>query len=304
MKKLMIAVVLFALFLPMRAHAENLSVSAGVAYDIPYVAATFVSPSANFQTNSNTIRLTGTCQVVQPFSVVTIWRSSGQIGSVICSGGSFSIDIGLILGVNQLTARTSNASDVFGPDSIVLVARYEPAAKTVDPTPNPFQNISLNNSGLTVTSSKPYVQTSSDSLELNATLSIDGGDSPYKVHIRWGDGSTKESSQTGKSILLNHTYPGPGSYQIEVTVSDKFSNSALHVLTVYVLGESTVNKVAASATVIKSVAKTSKWLPTAISVASAFGAGILIGNAHLISRLFTKKPLVTSNKSVLKKGKK
>ncbi len=195
--------------------AETYNVNASVPYDAPTQLAVIDSPDDGATFNDVQQTISGTCQVQNPTTVVSIWRNGSAIGSASCQGGSFSVTVILSIGQNTLIARTANVSNIYGPDS-------QPKTFTVT-TPIPAKSLppSVNQpasaedrtaatnqgelSGLSLEVEAPF-SLLSDSKVAIIRIVVQGGQQPYVLNVKWGDGSTE-----------SHTLADPGTYEYSHT---------------------------------------------------------------------------------------
>ena len=233
------------------AVADTYNVNASVPYEAPTQAATVNIP-AN-ATVSHTVQqtLTGTCQVKNPPTIVSVWRGSTVLGSTECVAGSFRLAVMLQIGQNTLIVRTANASGVYGPDSSGFTLTVEKPAPveplppgTNQPTTATGHEAATNQggvSGLVVTTEAPYtVLPSTKTATINVV--VRGGQRPYVLQLKWGDGSTESHSLNQEGTYeFTHTYLARKTYNVYVYVRD-----VLGAYTEYVYAVVSGQKAAAS----------------------------------------------------------
>lgn len=210
--------------------AETYNVNASVPYEAPTQAAIVTSPSNGgvFQTVQQTI--IGTCEVKDPPTIVSVWRGDVVLGSAECSTGSFSLPVVLRVGQNVLVVKTANLSAIYGPDSnefVLTVENPTPVAPLPSGSNQPATTTShqaaINQggvSGLTVTTEAPYTVMSS-AKTASIRVIVSGGQRPYVLQLKWGDGSTESHSldQAG-TYEFTHTYVAHKTYSVSVYVRD------------------------------------------------------------------------------------
>jgi hypothetical protein len=133
----------------------------------------------------------------------------------VCSGGTYSLEIDLFSGRNDLVARVYDALDQAGPDS-----------NTVTITFNDAQFLQF---GTHVSLSSAYAERGAPpDIELDWPILLNGGTGPYALSVDWGDGSPSDlsSQATAGSINLKHVYKTAGIYTIIVKATDKNSGTA------------------------------------------------------------------------------
>jgi hypothetical protein len=200
-----------------RAQAATLqqSGSVGVQGTIPGAppsqAPTISVPSNGQTLNTLPAKVSGLCQ---NGLLVEIFDNNVFIGSVECSSGSYSLQVSLFSGRNDLIARDYDALNQASPDS-----------NTVSVT---FSNGFVGN-GPQVLLTTQYAKRGADPGNiLTWPLSISGGSVPYAVSVDWGDKTAFELLSLGKpgDFSANHTYNAAGSYNVTVRASDANGNTA------------------------------------------------------------------------------
>lgn len=226
----LVASVLALAFFRGIAAADSYNVNASVPYEAPSQAAVIEQPAdgSTFENVQQTI--TGTCQVQNPANVVSIWREGTVLGSSGCTSGRFSIAVILLIGQNDLIAKTSNASGIYGPDSLkkTIHIQYPPSAEPLPPTVNQpttteSRDKAINQggiSGLSLTTETPY-EILASSKQVKLRIIVNGGQQPYVLQIKWGDGSTESHSldQAG-TYDFTHTYLTHKNYSVYAYVRD------------------------------------------------------------------------------------
>jgi hypothetical protein len=236
-KILRICILIVATFLLLGAKvnlvsADTYNVNAVVPYEPPTHAAVITSPAeekGSLVYDAQQI-IKGTCQLQNPRAVVAIWKGQTILGSTECVDGSFSISVVLHLGENNLVARTANANGIYGPDSEkVKIQLKQPVNVTPLPSgvnqPTTVKNHAgaINQggvSGLLLTSEAPF-----DLLPVSKKASIrvvvDGGQRPYILQLKWGDGSTESHSiSEAGTYEFTHTYVAHKTYSVYVALKD------------------------------------------------------------------------------------
>jgi hypothetical protein len=211
------------------AKADTYNVNATVPFPGPTQPAN-INPSLQGTTVRDAlITIGGSCQLLNPVGVVTIWRNGASIGSSACDG-TFSLQVMLQVGNNNLIARTANASGVYGPDSaptnisLVLPPNLPvPTNPTPSPTSPASEIVSTNAgaaSGLTAATDAPFsILNAANAVTIQVT--IDGGVRPYDIMISWGDGTTEIKTVDVAGIYsFSHTYLTVDDYQIHGRVRD------------------------------------------------------------------------------------
>jgi hypothetical protein len=213
-------------FRQLNVSADSYDVSASVPFPVPTTLAVIDPSLNNLVKSTGTLQIFGSCQNVNPYSVVSIWRSSSLLGSTTCeSNGTFRLNINLNSGTNTLIAKTSNISNVYGPDSDPVNITYNPPVAQSTPQNNnsvsnassPTPDVSPD---LSISTINPVEQIS-DSRQASIDIVVSGGKNPYKLVIVWGDGSsdTKDIKEEG-TYRFTHIYEKEGIYTTFASVTD------------------------------------------------------------------------------------
>lgn len=173
----------------------------------PKQGATITSPGngANFTTTPITVN--GLCP---NGLLVKLFSNNVFVGSVNCANGSYSIQIGLFSGQNELVARVYDALDQAGPDSNTVTVRY---------TDTNFLQF-----GTSLSLSSIYARRGANpGEELQWPIILSGGSGPYAISIDWGDGSPPDlqSQPFPGNITIKHSYKAAGIYKIIIKATDK-----------------------------------------------------------------------------------
>jgi len=218
----------------------------------PSQAATITTPGNGAGFSSPTTTVTGICQ---NDLLVQVYDNGVMVGSVICKGGSFTLQISLFGGTNELTAIVYDDLEQAGPTSNAVTVTY------TDTRFSAFGQL------ITLTSSYGRRSAPAGS-ELSWPLQLSGGTSPYAFSIDWGDGSKPElkSQATAGVVTINHTYKNAGIYQVNVTVTDVNGVSAF--LQVIAVASGKVDAAGSAAGTSSGGATTTKvlWIPAAVAL--------------------------------------
>lgn len=215
MKKTLLTVsfIVAALFLVLGAEGasaqSNQSGSVGLTGSIsappPTTGAVISIPTNGQAFDDVPITVTGTCP---DGLLVKIFKNNVFGGSVQCEDGSFSIQIDLFVGDNELIARVFDELDQPGPDSNVVNVTFRS-----DEVGAP--------SRVTLTSNFAK-RGAFPGEELEWPVILSGGTGPYAFSVNWGDGSEEDlfSESFPGTIDLSHVYESPGIYNIVIKVVD------------------------------------------------------------------------------------
>lgn len=179
----------------------------------PKRGATITTPGNGATFTSLPITVTGLCP---DNLLVKLFSNNVFVGAVMCNKGSYSIQIDLFAGQNQLVARVYDDLDQAGPDSNTVTVTYVSAQFAV--TGNQFF--------LTSNFAK---RGANPGEELIWPIIITGGVGPYALSVDWGDNSAPQvlSSSTPGSVDIKHVYKRAGIYKIVVTGTDSRGQVAI-----------------------------------------------------------------------------
>lgn len=227
----------------------------------PKIGATISTPSNGASFSTSPITVNGICP---NGLLVQIYDNGVMVGSVMCNNGSFSLQVSLFAGTNELSAIVYDDLNQPGPTSNIVTITYTDTHLTAF--------------GAQVTLTSSYGRRSAAaSAELGWPFQLSGGTGPYAFSVDWGDGPpTLLKSQTlGGVVAVAHTYKKAGIYAVNVKATDVAGVTAF--LQVVALAN---GKVDASANNKPSGATTPPpqvlWVPTAVSIAllpAAFWVG-------------------------------
>lgn len=224
----------------------------------PTQSATITTPGNGASFGNSPITVNGICP---NDLLVQVYNNGVMVGSVVCKGGSFSVEVSLFAGANELTALVYDDLDQAGPASNVVTVNYTDTRFTAF--------------GQLVTLTSSYGRRSAAAASpLSWPLQLTGGSGPYAFSIDWGDGSKPElkSQALAGVVTIDHTYKKAGIYQVNITVTDVNGVSAfLQVIAVAsgkVDGTATSGSDADDANKSAAAAPQILWVPTAISMIS------------------------------------
>jgi hypothetical protein len=227
----------------------------------PTKGATITTPVNGASFSSTPITVNGLC----PSNLlVKIFSNNVFVGSIICNNGSYSLQVDLFSGKNDLIARVYDALDQAGPDS-----------NTVSVTFNDNQNLAL---GSRVTLSSPYARKGADpGSKLDWPIIISGGTGPYALSVDWGDGSpaTLQSVQFPGNLIISHTYKNAGIYKVIVKATDANGTTAFLQLVGVANGKVTASPSGSGSSSTRTIVKVI-WWPAAVCVpllGISFGLG-------------------------------
>lgn len=172
----------------------------------PTQGATISTPANGASFTTSPITVTGICP---NDLLVQILNNGVLVGSVMCKGGSYSIQVSLFAGTNELSARVYDSTDQEGPASNTVTVTYNDTRFTAF--------------GALVTLTSSYGRRSAAAgSPLAWPLQLSGGTGPYAFSIDWGDGSAPElkSQALAGVVTINHIFKRAGIYQVNIRVTD------------------------------------------------------------------------------------
>ncbi len=172
----------------------------------PGQGARITAPSGGQTYTSSPITVSGVCVTGL---LVEIVNNGVMSGSTMCENGSFSLQVSLFPGQNDLRARVL---DELGQEG--------PASNTVTVTFNNAQSLEF---GSTITLTSSYSRRAADpGSTMTWPLQLSGGRGPYAFSINWGDGSVQQllSQPTPGAVTISHVYKNPGIYRVTIRVTD------------------------------------------------------------------------------------
>jgi hypothetical protein len=172
----------------------------------PTTGATISTPRDGQSVSSSLVVVSGICP---KGLLVKLFKNNVFAGSVDCTNGSFSMQVDIFNGQNQLIARVYDALDQPGPDS-----------NTVNITYSNSISAQITRVGLTSNYAK---RGANPGQVLTWPIIMSGGEGPYAVSVDWGDGKAPDlkSIAFAGSFDITHTYDNPGVYNIIVKATDK-----------------------------------------------------------------------------------
>ncbi len=235
----------------------------------PTEGASISTPGNGASFSTSPITVNGICP---KGLLVQVYDNGVMVGSVMCESGTFSIQISLFAGTNELSVIVYDDLGQAGPTSNTVTVTY---------TDTRFSAF-----GQLVTLTSSYGRRSAPAgSELTWPLQLAGGTGPYAFSIDWGDGSKpelKSQALTGL-VSLSHTYAKAGIYQVNITVTD--ANGVSAFLQVVAVASGKVDGVATSS---GSTNKTNStviilWIPAVVALILLFPAYWLGRRSEIVS---------------------
>lgn len=237
----------------------------------PTQGATITTPGNGASFTTSPITVNGICP---NGLLVQVYNNGVMVGSVICAGGSFSVQVSLFAGVNELTAIVYDDLEQAGPVSNIVTVN--------------FNDTRFSAFGALVTLTSSYGRRSAPAgMALTWPLQLSGGSGPYAFSIDWGDGSKPELKSQALSgvVTLSHVYKKAGIYKVNITVTD--ANGVSAFLQVIAVASGKVDGSTAGPASNTNTPAAQKpeimWIPTIISLAMLIPAYWLGRQSQLVS---------------------
>ena len=217
----------------------------------PTMGATITTPANGASFSTSPITVNGLCP---QGLLVQVYNNGVMVGSVMCENGSFSVEVSLFAGTNELKAIVYDDLEQAGPGSNVATVNY------ADTNFTRFGEL------ITLTSSYGR-RSAANNTQLEWPLQLSGGTGPYAFSIDWGDGGELQLLSQSLSGLVNvaHIYKKAGIYQVNVKVTD--TNGVSAFLQVIAVSSGEADQTAATAE-DDGAAKQGKpvvlWVPTVV----------------------------------------
>lgn len=191
---------------PAQQASGSIGVEGSISTAAPTRGASITTPVNGAVFNSLPITVNGLCP---KGLLVKLFSNNVFVGSSVCANGSYSIQIDLFSGQNDLVARVYDALDQAGPDSNVVAVTYHDA-----------QYASL---GSRITLTTSYAERGANpGDELTWPIVLSGGAGPYAISVDWGDASPQDLislSATG-GFTIKHAYKSAGTYTVIIKGTD------------------------------------------------------------------------------------
>lgn len=146
---------------------------------------------------------------------VQVYNNGVLVGAIDCQNGSFSLQISLFTGQNDITALQFDDLGQSSPISNTVTVTYNNA------------NFSAFGSLITLTSNYGR-RAANPGQTLTWPLQLSGGTGPYAFSINWGDGTDPDlkSVALAGEVDIAHVYDRAGIYHVTIKVTDSNGVSA------------------------------------------------------------------------------
>ncbi|HSX43195.1 MAG TPA: PKD domain-containing protein [Candidatus Saccharimonadales bacterium] len=236
----------------------------------PTTAATITSPGNGGSYTTSPITVAGLCTTGL---FVQIYDNNVLVGSIDCKNGSFSIQVSLFTGTNDLTATQFDDLGQAGPESNKVTVTYNNAD---------FQAF-----GTLITLTSNYGRRAANPGDtLTWPLLLSGGNGPYAFSIDWGDGSKPQlkSQALAGEVEISHVYSQAGIYHVTIRVTDVNGVSAfLQVVAIANGKATTVSSTSGNGATRTVVVTKILWIPVVIAVLLLLPAYWLGRRSELVS---------------------
>jgi len=172
----------------------------------PTTAATISTPNDGGSFNESPITVSGLCTTDL---LVQIYDNGVLVGAIDCKSGSFSLQVTLFTGLNEITATQFDDLGQASPISNKVTVSYN--------------NASFTTFGALVTLTSTYGRRAANPGQtLTWPLLLSGGTGPYAFSTNWGDGSAADlkSVALAGEVDISHVYNQAGIYHVTVKVTD------------------------------------------------------------------------------------
>lgn len=218
----------------------------------PTQGAQITTPGNGSSFTTSPITVSGICLTGL---MVQIYNNGVMVGSGMCVNGSFSFQISLFAGTNELTAGVFDDIDQTGPASNTVTVNYT--------------NTQFSAFGELLTLTTNYGRRSAAATtQLQWPLQLSGGTGPYAFSIDWGDGTPAELRSQSLSGIVNiaHAYRNAGIYQVNVTATDVNGVSAFLQIVAVSSGQVAEGTETEEENTAGAIAPAVLWIPTVAAI--------------------------------------
>lgn len=196
-------------------QAESVGLTGVVEGEPPTVAATIDTPKNGQRFTTSPITVSGTCP---EDTLIEVYKNDIFAGSTLCSpDGTYSFDIDLLIGENELVAKVYDALNQPGPDSNKVTVFYD----AVPPQPDAINSLNFGSGSQLVLNTDAVFRGSFPGQNMVMPLAIIGGTPPFAVNIQWGDAENSLISRDNNvTFNATHAYSKAGTYQINIQATD------------------------------------------------------------------------------------
>ena len=236
----------------------------------PTTGASIATPGNGASFSNSPITVNGICPTGL---LVQVYNNNVMVGAVMCENGTFSVEVSLFAGANELKAIVYDDLEQAGPESNIVTVNYT--------------DLNLTAFGELITLTSAYGRRSAAAgSTLTWPLQLSGGTGPYAFSIDWGDGAQAElvSQSFPGAFDIAHAYKRAGIYQVNIRVTDANGVSAfLQVIAVSSGQVDTATGATADQTGEGKERVIILWIPAAAATLLLFPAFWLGRRSHLVS---------------------
>lgn len=239
----------------------------------PTDGATVATPGGGTTTTTSPVTINGICPTGL---LVQVLNNGVLVGAMMCENGSYSIEISLFAGINEIVVMVYDNLDQPGPPSNTITIMYNDTNFTAF--------------GALVTLTSSYGRRAAPAgTTLTWPLQLAGGTGPYAFSIDWGDGTKAElKSQSLAGVVdISHVYKSAGVYSVNIRVTDANGVSAFLRLVAVASGKVDASTAASGNKDDKDGGTTVKpeilWVPTIVALSLLIPAFILGRRSQVIS---------------------
>lgn len=236
----------------------------------PANAPTITTPSNGATFTTLPIRVAGLCS---SGLLIEVFKNNVFSGSTTCTNGSYSLQIDLFSGRNDLIARAYDLLNQASPDSNKVSVTFSDQ---------------INAAGQRVAILSNYAKRGANpNTELAWPLSISGGAAPYAISVDWGDGSDAQllSQKFAGDFDITHIYKRSGTYTITIKATD--ANGQAAFLQVVGVANGPIQQSQAASTSGSGTVTKILWLPIIILSILAVSS-FWLGRKHQLSVIHAK----------------
>jgi len=235
--------------------------------EAPTQGATITTPGNGASFSTSPITVNGICPTDL---LVQVYDNNVMVGAVMCTSGSFSVQVSLFAGTNELTAIVYDTLEQAGPVSNTVTVNYT--------------NTNFSAFGALITLTSSYGRRSSAAgTELGWPLQLSGGAGPYAFSLDWGDGTATElkSQSLAGVVSVAHVYKKAGIYQANIKVTD--ANSVSAFLQVIAVSNGKVDAVPDAPNTTSATKVQVLWIPAAVALVLLLPAYWLGRRSQIVS---------------------
>jgi hypothetical protein len=197
---------------PPQQSSGSVGLQGTISTAAPTQGATITTPANGATFTSVPITVAGLCP---KGLLVKVFSNDVFVGAAECTSGSYSIQVDLFGGENDLVTRVYDALDQAGPDSNSVIVHFNDSV--------------VAQFGTRVALTSNYAKRGADpGSELDWPIILSGGIGPYAISVDWGDGSPAElvSEAFAGTFTIHHTYTTAGVYNVIVKATDSTGTEA------------------------------------------------------------------------------